>query len=297
MNDNSPTTGRNLTFQYSNQYGTINWSLNNFTTYGQLTFPGNITISQDFVSVTESLLTLNPTFNTTTLITLNNLPTNYTKPQIFHNGNTICDDTTTPPCHNFTSLNAGTVIFNVSSWSNYSIGESAPIVTLSTPPQNYYNDSSSPVNVTFQCNATDYLALQNISLYITNQSNSSFALNQTANIGGISNSTSWTLPLTNGNYTWNCQAYDTSGNSAFDGNRSIQINYVPPTAILYFNYTMKDFTNSLPSSICYYLFGGQFCVSGNNGTRAGHTTCWKADAKTIGYCTTQPDANGQCTCN
>ena len=26
-------------------------------------------------------------------------------------------------CHNFTSLNAGTVIFNVTGWSNYSIGE------------------------------------------------------------------------------------------------------------------------------------------------------------------------------
>ncbi|MBU1111890.1 MAG: hypothetical protein KJ896_03850, partial [Nanoarchaeota archaeon] len=101
-----------------------------------------------------------------------------------------------------------------------------PNVTLSLPADNYINDSSDPVSVTFECNATDDAGLANISLYITNSSNQSFALNQTTSISGTSNSTSWTLELANGNYTWNCLAYDSSGNSDWgDSNRSLTINY------------------------------------------------------------------------
>jgi hypothetical protein len=33
------------------------------------------------------------------------------------------------------------------------------------------------------------------------------------------------------------------------------------------------------------------------GGSANHTTCWKADGKTLGYCSTQPDSTGSCTCN
>ncbi len=38
-------------------------------------------------------------------------------------------------------------------------------------------------------------------------------------------------------------------------------------------------------------------VFSSAGGSAGHATCWKADAKTIGYCSSQPDATGACTCN
>lgn len=38
-----------------------------------------------------------------------------------------CNSTTSPACHNFTALNAETVIFNVSSWSEYSLGYSDSI--------------------------------------------------------------------------------------------------------------------------------------------------------------------------
>lgn len=33
------------------------------------------------------------------------------------------------------------------------------------------------------------------------------------------------------------------------------------------------------------------------GGSANKVVCWKADAKTLGYCSTQPDADGACTCN
>ncbi|MBU0456940.1 MAG: hypothetical protein KKD75_02235 [Nanoarchaeota archaeon] len=133
-----------------------------------------------------------------------------------------------------------------------------PNVILVSPVDNYANDTSDPVNVTFECNATDNYGLDNISLYITNNQNTSFALNQTTSISGTGNSTNWTLSLANGNYTWNCLAYDTSGNNDWgDSNISLIINYsdqppywsnnqtsiVPiysPTTQSFFNITWQD---------------------------------------------------------
>ena len=51
--------------------------------------------------------------NTPANITLLNLPTDFSNPRITHNG-VYCSESR--GCHNFTSLNAGTVIFNVSTW-------------------------------------------------------------------------------------------------------------------------------------------------------------------------------------
>ncbi|MCK5283882.1 MAG: hypothetical protein KAK00_10875, partial [Nanoarchaeota archaeon] len=113
------------------------------------------------------------------------------------------------------------------SWIN-ATDEIIPTTTLNTPASNYYNDTSDTVNVTFNCSATDDNNLANISLYITNSQNQSFSLNQTTSISGTSNSTTWTLNLSNGNYTWNCIAYDAAGNSDWDDNRSILINYTAP---------------------------------------------------------------------
>ncbi|MBU1876179.1 MAG: DUF11 domain-containing protein [Nanoarchaeota archaeon] len=104
-----------------------------------------------------------------------------------------------------------------------------PNLTLISPTDNYWNDSSDPFNITFECNATDDVGLTNISLYITNSTNQSFSFNQTTSISGISNSSSWLLSLANGNYTWNCLAYDTSSNSDWgDSNRSLEVNYTAP---------------------------------------------------------------------
>lgn len=120
------------------------------------------------------------------------------------------------------AVSTGTTIY-------FNIGDQSPNVVLTNPPQDYYNDTSDPVNVTFECNATDDNNLVNISLYITNSTNQSFALNQTTNISGISNSSNWTLELSNGNYTWNCLAYDNASNSDWgDSNRTVLINFSAP---------------------------------------------------------------------
>ena len=83
--------------------------------------------------------------------------------------------------------------------------------------------------MTFNCSATDDIQLANISLYLTNPSNSSFALNQSTTVSGTTNNSNWTLELGWGNYTWNCLAFDNISNSSFaTSNRSISITAQPP---------------------------------------------------------------------
>jgi len=65
-------------------------------------------------------------------------------------------------------------------------GDKPPTTTLNYPPVNYYNDTSDPVDVIFNCSANDSTGsnkgVVNISLYITDNTNTSFSLNQTGSI-------------------------------------------------------------------------------------------------------------------
>jgi len=114
-------------------------------------------------------------------------------------------------------------------WStnrSIAVDDSLPVVTLNKPSDGYYNDTAEPYSTKFNCSATDNVALANISLYITDGSNASFSLNRTTVLSGRSALSNWTLNLANGNYTWNCLAYDTAGSIDWgNSNRSILINY------------------------------------------------------------------------
>jgi len=101
----------------------------------------------------------------------------------------------------------------------------APNVTLNLPVENYYNDTSNPFNTTFNCSSMDNYNLTNISLYITNRYNTTLSFNQTRDITSTTNSTTWSLNLSSGNYTWNCLAYDSYGNYNWSTNRTIKINF------------------------------------------------------------------------
>ncbi len=82
---------------------------------------GAFVLNQDLIIDFDSALldsSSAPNLNVSAEITLFNLPQNLANPKIFKD-NSICTD-----CYNFTSLNAGNVTFNVSSWSEYSIGSS-----------------------------------------------------------------------------------------------------------------------------------------------------------------------------
>ena len=100
----------------------------------------------------------------------------------------------------------------------------SPIVNLTSPSDNQVNDTTTlPLKITFNCSAESLNGLVNLSLYLTDSKNSSFALNRTANISSISNSSQWEINLTNGTYTWNCLAYDKLNKSSWGANRTLKI--------------------------------------------------------------------------
>ena len=104
-----------------------------------------------------------------------------------------------------------------------------PVASTNTPADNYANDSAASISVLFNCSATDNNGLRNISLFLTNNQNESFSLNQTTNISGLSNSTNWTVTLAAGVYRWNCLFYDNeTGTDWGDANRTLLINYTSP---------------------------------------------------------------------
>ncbi len=118
-----------------------------------------------------------------------------------------------------------------SPWNGTCTDLSPPQVTLLAPADATADTSFSPANITFSCQATDGFTLQNISLYITNSQNTSFALNQTNTTSASIIAANWTVPLYNGNYTWNCRAYDSSSNHAWGAqNYSLTVDYAnrPP---------------------------------------------------------------------
>ena len=121
-------------------------------------------------------------------------------------------------------------------------GGSSPVVSLISPENNYINGSSDPALVTFNCSATDESGLVNLSLYLTDKNNENFELMRTANISGLNNLSSWTLNLVNGNYTWNCVAYNVLNESDWgNSNRTLKINYgLPVTLVLNSSYNLAD---------------------------------------------------------
>src|SRR3989344_3077093 len=129
INDSGTIYGNNVTLRIINSSaGEIRWipTLNGTALNGRL--GTNVTIKNNFVSVdSESTSTLNVSAN----ITLYGLQTNFVNPKIMRDG-AVCN-ATNGGCYNLTSLNAGTIVFNVTGFSNYSIQDvSACPMTLST---------------------------------------------------------------------------------------------------------------------------------------------------------------------
>ena len=95
------------------------------------------------------------------------------------------------------------------------------VVSLSFPSDNNHSVSLTD-NITFNCSAVNDVALSNITLYTNLNSTSGWQVYQTNNVGGTSNSTTFTVnpstligiyTLKDSNFVWDCLAYDTDGNS------------------------------------------------------------------------------------
>jgi len=88
-------------------------------------------------------------FNLSANVTFYNMPGTFTIPAILRDG-VVCNSGTSPSCRNFTSLNDATVKFSVSSWSNYTIGETPPDTTgpnlTIISPLNWTNYSTTTIS-------------------------------------------------------------------------------------------------------------------------------------------------------
>jgi hypothetical protein len=222
------------TLFFNNSFGSINWTSSNITTdLFPLVIGGAIIIENNTVGLVDNTSAL--TLNGSAQISFSGL--NYAAQPWLLKNSVRCDNDTS--LCNITSYDntTGTLIAQVSSFSNYTtqeVTDSSPDVTSVSPATNYINDSAATTRINFSCNATDDLQLANISLYLTNSTNQSFALNQTTTITGTSNGTSWILNLSTGNYTWNCLAYDNISQSDWsDANRTILLNYTVVNSITF----------------------------------------------------------------
>lgn len=112
-----------------------------------------------------------------------------------------------------------------------------PVVSLVIPADNL---KSSNKTQNFSCSATDDVNLANITLYVWN---STGEYNKTTTEAtGHSNQTSWILEnIPDGNYTWNCLAYDNITKNDWDANRTFYIDSIPPA---FTNLTNKEIYNN-----------------------------------------------------
>ena len=135
-------------YSFTGVGGTIN--VKN-TDFGEIIFlepvNGNGTNFYNDIQISNNLAYVNSLqngLNKSALVTLYNISTNYSDPVILRDYKYICNSTTYPPCYNFTSLNSGNVIFNVSSWSNYSIQERPPDLYPEFSNSEQYPPNNSP---------------------------------------------------------------------------------------------------------------------------------------------------------
>jgi hypothetical protein len=87
----------------------------------------------------------------------------------------------------------------------------APLVNLLFPVTGNFNNTNT---IIFSCNATENTELANLTLY--HNISGQFIANQTSNVNGTGNSTTFTVnTIADGYYGWNCLGEDTSSNRAF----------------------------------------------------------------------------------
>jgi hypothetical protein len=101
-----------------------------------------------------------------------------------------------------------------------------PTITQNSPPDNYSINLST--TITFNCSANDQIGLANISLYLINSTTQNLILNQTTNISGTTNYSTWNVTLTEGAYTWNCYSSDSLGNLNIGTTKYLYIDSIPP---------------------------------------------------------------------
>ncbi len=137
-----------------------------------------------------------------------------------------------------------------------------PKVSLVSPLNNQINVSQ---NHSFFCNASDW-QLKNLTLQIWNSSNDLY-YNESKNISGIFNETSFNVSLNYATYHWNCLVYDVEDNYAYAdsnftlyiGNLSVSLispvnNSYKNLADIDFNYSVQTESGKTLTNISFYLW-------------------------------------------
>jgi sporulation protein YlmC with PRC-barrel domain len=240
----------NITYPVNNANYTTNISALNYTA------SDNIAVSSCWWSNSSGL------WNSTTQTPGTNW-TGLTSIEGWNNWSVYCNDTSR-------NINSSSISFYKDTIS--------PNVTLNFPTENYTTGTLNLINITFNCSAADNLALKNTSLFITNSTNGNFVLNKTTSITGIINNTNWTLSLGIGNYTWNCFAFDSLGNSNWGAyNRTIAISFSDTTVpIVNITYPVNNTAYSNISVLNY-------SVSDN----VNVSSCWWSNSSGLWNSTTQ----------
>ena len=210
---------------YNNSFGEIRWTnfsdgsiLEEMNVYSDIILGQTINITSNHISIASGLLDYK--INSSANITLYSPAVGINGLEIIRNG-LRCDQSTSPSCYNFTSLNVSTVIFNVSGFSNYTINltdTTVPIITLITPIQ-ATNSTATAYNFTF--NITDNRRLiSNCSLIIDGviKNNLSTTVQTPSQTQGI-----YYSGLTVGSYVWSINCTDYSSNTANSSERSLII--------------------------------------------------------------------------
>ena len=219
--------------------GVYNWFYSIFDWGGNQFITGNRTFTKD--SVSPAIAITYPENNS--LLNANPLIINYSVSDAHLNSCWYYDqgyssNVSIANCANASISNMMEGEHNITLYVNDSAGNlnqsririildaSPPEVELNYPPENQFNDSSSVINMTFNCSVIEANNLTSISLYITDRSNRNLAINQTTYVSGKTNYSNWTLPLRRGNYTWNCYSNDSLGNGQFfDSHRYLYLNF------------------------------------------------------------------------
>lgn len=95
-----------------------------------------------------------------------------------------------------------------------------PIIVLEFPQDNFYHNKS---QVIFNCSLSDATGLSNITLLING------IQNETKNISGNYNSTTFSKNFNDGSYVWSCYACDILANCNQANNRTLVIDTIVPT--------------------------------------------------------------------
>ncbi|MFH1641356.1 MAG: LamG-like jellyroll fold domain-containing protein, partial [Nanoarchaeota archaeon] len=179
----------------------------------------NIKIKNNSAYVNSSEISGLDKYSNITLYSIGNR--GFAPPRLYRDAS-FCTD-----CYNFTSLEAQTVIFNVTGFSNYSIGEGSTVPIINS--SRLFSETNTTFNVLAgYCNATDedldnliyyYRWYRNGTLNISGKTATSYTQGTEINVHNISS-----INLTVGdNWTLDCLASDGDYNSSWLNSSSVLI--------------------------------------------------------------------------